>query len=261
MKKSKLWQRQLFAGAIFLTAISMIIVNPGLLLADESKPDWEYGGSNNPTHWGELSSEYKSCELGTNQSPVNITTTQKGKAAAIEFDYQPSTVEVINTGHTIQANYEPGSTVKINGQVYDLVQFHFHTPSEHEIEGDAAAMELHFVHKNKAGKLAVVGVMMNAGQENPIIASVWNAIPANDQAEKGNKITLDAAQLLPKDKAFVSYSGSLTTPPCSEQVSWNILSKPIEVLPEQIETFESIYSYNARPIQPLNGRSVELHED
>ncbi|WP_319422921.1 carbonic anhydrase [Pleurocapsa sp. FMAR1] len=261
MKKSKLWQRQLLAGAIFLTATLMIIVNPGLSLADENKPDWEYGGSNNPTHWSELSSEFKSCELGSNQSPINITTTQKGKAAAIEFDYHPSTVEVINNGHTIQANYEPGSTVKIDGQVYDLLQFHFHTPSEHEIEGKSAAMELHFVHKNKAGKLAVVGVMMDAGAENPLIASVWDDIPTDNKAEKGNKITLDAAKLLPKDKTFVSYSGSLTTPPCSEQVSWNILSKPIEVSSEQIETFESIYSYNARPIQPLNGRSVELHED
>ena len=229
--------------------------------ADDADPDWGYGGAANPSKWGELTPEFEFCELGRDQSPVDVNIVEEGESTEIEFNYQPSEVKVTdnNNSHTIEVGFAPGNTIAINGEEYELLQFHFHTPSEHSIEEEFSAMELHLVHQNQAGELAVIGVMMNEGDENPIIAKVWDAIPQGTKAAKGNTITLDVAELLPEDTTFVSYQGSLTIPPCSEQVSWNLMLEPIELSAEQITTFESIYSYNARPVQPLNGRQIELN--
>ena len=252
---NSIWRRLFLIGAICL--ISTLTFSNERSLALENKPDWEYSGAANPTHWNELSPEYKLCKAGHAQSPININGDREGEPAKVEFNYQPTTAEVIDTGHTIQVNYEPGSTVKIDDEVYELKQFHFHTPSEHKINNDASAMEVHFLHQNAAGELAVVGVMMNSGAENLVIASIWNAI--GDRNQQSGKALLNAANLLPENKTYWSYTGSLTTPPCSEGVSWNVLSEPIELSSEQIATFESIYPYNARPIKPLDGRTVEFH--
>ena len=256
MNKYKLWKRKYSLDIICIAAILTIIFNPRLCLAEE--PQWGYEGAFNPTQWSELSSEFKSCQLGRNQSPINLNLTDEGEPDEIKFNYQPTTVEVVNNGHTIKVEgYKSGNTVSIEGEVYQLVQFHFHTPSEHKIDNQSSAMELHLVHQNDAGRLAVVGVEIEEGEENKAIARIWDAIPDN-KADR-NSITIDAASLLPEDRTFVSYAGSLTTPPCSEEVSWNLLLERIEVSPEQIETFKSFYPYNARPIQALNGRSIKLH--
>ena len=253
---NSIWQRLFLIGVICL--ISTLTLVSDRSLARENKLDWEYGGEANPTRWGELAPEFKSCQEGHAQSPINIDSYREGEPTKIEFNYQPTTAEVIDTGHTIQVNYEPGSTAKIGNEIYELKQLHFHTPSEHRIDDEASAMEAHFVHQNEAGELAVVGVMMNSGAENPVIASIWDAIPDRNKQQSG-EVALNAANLLPGDKTYWSYSGSLTTPPCSEGVSWNVLSEPIELSPEQIATFESIYPYNARPIEPLDGRAVQFH--
>jgi len=261
MKNSNLSKYALLFCAVFLCATSTIIFNPRPSLTEENKPGWGYGGAANPTQWSELSSEFEACEFGRDQSPININVVEKSEQSSeINFNYQESTGEVVNNGHTIQVDFEPGNTVDIDGEVYQLAQFHFHTPSEHTIENKSSAMELHLVHQNEAGQLAVVGVMMDSGSENETIASVWDAIPTGDLSAQGSAINIDPAELLPGDKTFLSYSGSLTTPPCSEQVKWNLMSEPIELSAEQIKTFESLYSYNARPVQPLNGRLIELHD-
>lgn len=260
MNKNQLWQRKYFTDAICIAAISTVIFNPSPSLAQEDEPQWGYGGAFNPTHWNELSSEFESCELGRDQSPVNVNMTDEGEPAEMEFNYQPTAVKVVDLVNTIQVEgYKSDNTVNIEGEVYQLVQFHFHTPSEHQIDNESSAMELHLVHQNDAGELAVVGVMMEPGEENATIASIWDAIPNNDKADGDSSINIDAASLLPEDRTFVSYAGSLTTPPCSEGVSWNLMLEPIEISLEQIETFQSLHPYNARPIQPLNGRSLELH--
>ena len=257
MSKNSIWQKLSLIGAICL--ITTVTFSSERSSAQEDKPDWEYGGESNPTHWGDLAPEFKSCKAGHAQSPINIDSYREGKPTKIEFNYRPTTAEVIDNGHTIQINYEPGSTLEIGNEVYELKQFHFHTPSEHRINNNASAMEAHFVHQNEAGKLAVVGVMINSGAENPVIASIWDAIPDGNKQEDSGEVSLNAANLLPEDKTYWSYNGSLTTPPCSERVSWNVLSEPIELSPEQIATFESIYPYNARPIEPLDGRTVKFH--
>jgi len=219
---------------------------------------WSYGGVENPTQWGKLSNDFATCELGRDQSPINIKNAMVDSLAKIKFDYQPTPLSVINNGHTIQVNYGQGSTVAIDGEKYDLMQFHFHTPSEHEINNEAAAMELHLVHRNAAGKLAVVGVMLNKGKSNPLIAEIWKNIPDAGETNASDRL-INAASLLPNKKAYFSYEGSLTTPPCSEDVKWNVLSEPITISEDQITTFQKLYQVNARPIQPINGRIVKLH--
>lgn len=262
MKKQK-WHSKFLIG-IFLAVVMLIVVfNPHASLSKEEETEWGYGGAANPTQWSELSPEFVSCELGRDQSPINLSQIEEGEVAdaKIEFNYRQTSATVVDNGHTIQVNYEPGNTISINGEVYELLQFHFHTPSEHQIENESLPMELHLVHQNEAGELAVVGVLMDVGAKNSLIADIWEAIPQGGKKAKGNGITVDAANLLPENKTFVSYQGSLTTPPCSEQVSWNLMLEPIKLSSSQIETFESIYSYNARPVQPLNGRLIEINRN
>ena len=246
-------------GTIFLFT-TIIVFSSHQSLAGDDKPSWGYGGASNPSQWSEVSPKFEACELGRDQSPINIIDPEQSEqTSTIDFYYQSTMVQVVDNGHTIEVQFEPGSSIAIDDEVYKLLQFHFHTPSEHLIDDKASAMEVHFVHQNEAGKLAVVGIMMNSGAENPVIASIWDAIPDNNKAKEASNMSLNAATLLPEDKTFLSYAGSLTTPPCSEEVSWNLLVEPIELSPEQIATFESFYPYNARPIQPLNGRSVDLN--
>lgn len=221
---------------------------------------WSYGGEVNPTRWGEVSPEFALCETGTAQSPVNIEKASKQQPAKIELNYQPTPLEVINTGHTIQVNYAPGSFVNIDGKQYELLQFHFHTPSEHNVEKNAYAMELHFVHRNEQDKLAVVGVFIKEGKPNDSLETIWQNMPQTQGENKLDSVQFNASNLLPSDLTHYSYIGSLTTPPCSEGVSWNILTTPIEASEEQISEFMAIYNVNARPIQPLNDRAIELNQ-
>jgi carbonic anhydrase len=249
-------------GKKLISLVAIALVTLALLakpvLAVDS-PHWSYGGAANPTQWGKLSNDFTMCELGKDQSPINIKNAIEDSPAKISFDYQPSPLSVVNNGHTIQVNYAQGSTVSINGEKYLLLQFHFHTPSEHEINDRASAMELHLVHRNEAGKLAVVGVMLNEGKSNPLIAEIWKQIPDVGETKTVSDRLINVANLLPSNKAYYSYAGSLTTPPCSEGVSWNIFVEPITVSEEQIETFAKIYQVDARPLQPINNRVVQLH--
>jgi len=228
-------------------------------LAGEVAPHWRYGGVENPTQWGSLSKDFALCELGRDQSPINIKNVVESTPAKISFDYKPSPLVVVNNGHTIQVNYSEGSTVTINGEKYALVQFHFHTPSEHEINDKSSALELHLVHRNEAGQLAVVGIMLTKGKANSLIEEIWKNIPVAGKTNTVSDRSINVTSLLPSKKAYFSYAGSLTTPPCSESVKWNVLLEPMTVSEEQIEAFQKLYQVNARPIQPINGRTVELH--
>ncbi len=246
---------------ILLLAIIVATLSPLPIsvLAGEVAPHWQYGGAENPTQWGNLSKDFALCESGRDQSPINIKNAVESTPATISFDYKSSPLVVVNNGHTIQVNYAQGSSVTINGEKYALVQFHFHTPSEHQINGKAAAMELHLVHRNEAGKLAVVGVMLTKGKANSLIEEVWKNIPATGKTNTVSDLLINATSFLPKSKAYYSYEGSLTTPPCSEGVKWNVFVEPMTISEEQIEAFEKNYQVDARPIQPTNSRAVQLH--
>lgn len=252
-------KKYLSIAAISILVSIVVLLLPLIALADEIPPRWGYGGMENPTQWGKLSPKFSKCELGVEQSPIDIKNTVKGSSTPIVFNYKSSPLVVLNNGHTIQADYAPGSSVSIDGEKYALLQFHFHTPSEHQIGGKAAAMEMHLVHRNAVGKLAVIGVLMNEGKEHPLINQVWQGISRSDKTNKIADTTINAADLLPPNKSYYAYAGSLTTPPCSEGVKWHILTTPISVSDNQIRQFEKFYQVDARPLQPINNRQIQLY--
>lgn len=222
---------------------------------------WSYEGEYGPEHWGDIKDDYSKCKGGESQSPVGIALTDKVKLDSICFNYYETPLKIINNGHTIQVNYGRGSTICIGNKQYELLQFHFHNPSEHKINGQSYPMEVHFVHKGEDGKLAVVGVLMEEGKSNDFIKTLWNNLPKEEG--KVNTVTdvkINANRLLPKNTAYYKYDGSLTTPPCSEIVNWHVLKTPIEVSKAQIDRFASIFKKSARPIQPLHGRVVKESE-
>jgi carbonic anhydrase len=253
-------KKYLSIAAISILVSIFVSLLPAFVLAGGTQPHWGYRGAANPTEWGKLSSDFTKCESGLEQSPIDIKGAKKGSSAPITFNYKSSPLVVVNNGHTIQANYAPGSSMTVGGEKYELLQFHFHTPSEHQITGKASAMEVHLVHRNAAGKLAVVGVMMNKGKEQPLIGKVWQAIPPSGKTKTVQNVTINAANLLPANRSYYSYAGSLTTPPCSEGVKWHVLTTAISLSPKQIAIFEKLYPVDARPIQPIGDRKIELQD-
>jgi carbonic anhydrase len=220
---------------------------------------WSYKADHGPTHWGEMKEDFAACNIGHAQSPIDIHAKDARKAAlpAIAFDYKPSPLRIIDNGHTVQVNYAPGSGITVDGKRHELVQFHFHKPSEEKIEGKAHAMVAHLVHKGADGKLAVVAVLLDAGKENALLKTLWSNVPPEKEKEATPAgVTIDASALLPASRAYYTFDGSLTTPPCSEGVTWYVLKSPVHESKEQIAAFGKLYAANARPVQPLNGRVV-----
>ena len=220
-------------------------------------PHWSYQGHGGPAEWGELDPAFATCQLGKLQSPIDIRGAKAADLPAIKFDYKPSPLKVIDNGHSIQVNYAPGSSIDVGGTRYELVQFHFHKPSEEKIDGKAHAMVAHLVHKGADGKLAVVAVLLDDGGTNPTIDTIWKNLPQEKGKEATVNATVDAATLLPADHGYYTFQGSLTTPPCSEDVRWFVLKTPLKIAGSEITAFGKIYPMNARPSQPLNGRTLE----
>ena len=231
------------------------------LLASTHSTHWGYTGHEGPANWGDLDSKYSMCKVGASQSPINIAkevTVDTGDLQKITFDYKTAASEVINNGHTIQVNIKDGSSIKVDGIEFALKQFHFHTPSENQIEGQSFPLEAHFVHASKNGKLAVVAVIFKDGKENPIIKKIWNKMPhkAGDSAGCGlsSKVIND---ILPRNKDYYRFSGSLTTPPCSEGVRWLVMKNYSHISAAQTEEFLELFHHaNNRPVQPINARKV-----
>jgi carbonic anhydrase len=220
------------------------------------KAHWSYSGETGPAHWGSLAPEYALCATGLSQSPINIDAPSRRDLANISFNYQPSPVEIVNNGHTVQVNYAPGSFIELDGQRFDLAQFHFHSPSEHTIGGGTAAAEMHLVHKSANGSLAVVGVMIQEGAHNNAFAPVWSNLPASEGPARKVGATIDADDLLPADQRTYRYNGSLTTPPGTEGVKWCLMVEPVTMSASQIADFRKLYFGNNRPTQARNGREI-----
>jgi carbonic anhydrase len=214
---------------------------------------WDYAGDMGPENWGE---EFPMCGTGKAQSPLNITGKFEKSSDVLAVNYKEGPLRIINNGHTIQVNVPEGSTLKVNKDVYNLVQFHFHRPSEEQIDGKPMAMVAHFVHKNDEGKLVVMGVLLNEGKDNEAIKMIWESAPK----EAGPEVTVDGvkfnpATLVPAALTHYSYDGSLTTPPCTEGVHFFILKTPIDISKKQVSDFP--FKRNARPVQPANGRVIK----
>lgn len=222
----------------------------------EEEVHWEYAGEAGPEHWGTLTPAFSPCSTGTRQSPIDITNVAVSDTSGdLVFHYGTTPLQMINNGHTIQINTSPGNTITLEGEQYELVQFHFHNPSEHAINGQRAAMELHLVHKNQAGNLAVVGVLMQPGASHPLLSSFWQSLPAEGQSREIDAY-IPLMNLLPAERGYYTYSGSLTTPPCSEGVRWIVMKQPIQLTQAQIDHYGSMLGGTARPLQERNNRGI-----
>lgn len=241
--------------SVFLLSITLIFSE--VAFANHFIPKWDYKGKSSPENWGKISQEFSTCATGKMQSPINISNSTKStNHKKITFSYKTTPKIEINDGRTIEVQYNKGAYVDIDGHKYDLIQFHFHSPAEHLFQGKQYPFEMHLVHQDKDGHLLVIGIWFKEGKENKILDPVWKVMPqkAGQEVKVSN---IDLEKLMSKNMGFFYYNGSLTTPPCTEEVSWFILKEPLEVSKEQIKKFqESIKEPNNRPIQPLNGRKV-----
>ena len=219
---------------------------------------WSYRGETGTGFWSELDPEFQTCRAGKAQSPINI----EGSGFSLDvgnlnFNYQDTPLKIVSNDRTIRIDYQPGSNLTLDDLEYELLQFHFHQPSEHLLSGQAADMEAHFVHQNKkTGDLVVLAVLMSEGETNKALDSIWQQISTSDsQADRVSDLTINALQLLPENsKLYYRYQGSLTTPPCSEIVTWLVLKQPVNISRSQIATFLNAIGTNARPVQALNQR-------
>lgn len=233
-------------------------LTPRLALASEGAPHWAYEGHGGPEEWGSLAPEYAACSIGKEQSPIDLTRAIPAAVADPKLDWKAQPLKVLNNGHTIQVDCAGGGQMVVDDTVYSLLQFHFHHPSEHTIDGAPFDMECHFVHKAADGGLAVLGVMIATGAFNPALEAVFKIMPAEGGKTVTGPAQFDPNTLLPKSWVSFRYAGSLTTPPCSEVVQWVVLRTPISASSEQIARFTKLFANNARPVQPLNRRKLLL---
>jgi carbonic anhydrase len=252
------FRKPLFVHLLITVLLNSLIVISLVAAQEAEPPHWTYEGEAGPAEWGDLSEEYALCSSGQSQSPIDLHAAASQDLTDIVFNYQPSDLTIKNNGHTVQVDYAPGSTITVDGTDYELKQFHFHHPSEHAVDGVIYPLEMHLVHADADGNLAVVGVFIKEGMDdNVAFAPVFENLPTEQVDPTAiDGVSVDAAALLPADHLFYTYSGSLTTPPCSEGVHWMVLSTPITLSPAQIQQFTDIFPLDARPLQPLNGRDL-----
>jgi carbonic anhydrase len=220
--------------------------------------DWGYTGEGSPEHWGDLSPDYALARTGKEQSPIDISGAVAADLPGLEFAYHPSKIDLVYNGHTVKEVEDKASVVVVRDEQFVLQQFHFHSPSEHTVDGEHSAMEMHLVHQSEGGKIAVVAVLIEEGEDNPAFDSVWDFLPSAANRERKSATTIDAAVLLPESREYYRYVGSFTTPPCTEDISWMVMTTPVELSKEQIEKFRAIIDGNNRPVQPLNGRTISV---
>jgi carbonic anhydrase len=229
-------------------------------------PHWSYEEATGPVKWSTLSPDWQICGDGRSQSPIDIEKTVKSDLPMLRADFKPAALKIIhhehvadaiNNGHSIQVNYTEGDTLTVGDQQFQLLQYHFHSPSEHTVGGKHYPMEMHMVHKAADGKLAVIGVLIEDGSANAAFDPIWSNLPKSKAVEYHlEHVKVDINNLLPAKRSSYRYDGSLTTPPCSESVKWIIMTTPIQLSPQQIDAFRAIMRGNNRPVQALNGRSV-----
>jgi carbonic anhydrase len=247
-------------------ATAMTALGDGAVAASEG-PHWAYHGAEGPSSWGKLSPEFATCASGRAQSPIDIGETSSGSLPTLQSDFRPASLRIahtehvadaINNGHTVQVTYADGAdTLTVGDTRYELVQFHFHVPSEHAVHGKRSPMEMHFVHKSASGQLAVIGVLVEEGAENPAFGPMLRNLPKAKGTERHYEhVKVDVDDLLPKVRTTYRYEGSLTTPPCAEGVKWLVMTNPLFVSRAQIAAFTKVLEANNRPLQPGNGRAV-----
>lgn len=234
--------------------ISLLLASNSAIPAESAH--WAYSGSEGPKHWATLSPDNISCS-GKNQSPINLSGYVEAELSPIQFSYITAGNEILNNGHTVQVNYEEGSYISLDGETFNLLQFHFHAPSENHINGKSFPLEAHFVHADTNGNLAVVAVMFEEGAENAALTDAWDIIPkhAGDKNILTKKVSAEA--ILPAKRDYYRFNGSLTTPPCSEGVRWLVMKDSETASKQQIDAFKQVlHEPNNRPLQSINARTI-----
>ncbi|CAM4117734.1 carbonic anhydrase [Acinetobacter pragensis] len=238
-----------------LTAFSLFLISSALPAAEQTGALWSYSGQTAPIHWSSLDPHYGSC-AGQNQSPINIERGVDAKLAPLKFNYRTQAKQIKVNELTLQVDFNSGASVVIDGQPFELKQFHIHTPSENWLHGKQYPLELHLVHANAQGELAVVALLYKQGQENKALNTVLRHMPKSENAVQLNR-KINAAEILPKRLAYYRFNGSLTTPPCTEGVRWIVLKEIQTVSAQQLHAFEQQLEHpNNRPVQPQNARLV-----
>ncbi|NQZ89758.1 MAG: carbonic anhydrase family protein [Colwellia sp.] len=265
--------------SILISAFSAALIMASATTSASESEHWSYQGHDGPEYWATLADEYSLCSNGQNQSPINLNSTVKSNLFSLRMDYYNVPLQILNNGHTIQINYTHfdtsadkqvniagkeyllpsgtlyNSSIKISGEKYQLLQVHFHSPSEHQLNGKHHALEAHFVHANSAGQLAVVGVMFKTGAANDFLTKLWEFMPGEaGPVQNITGMTVNAKELLPENLDYYHYRGSLTTPPCSEAVRWFVLKNGQTLSSAQLKQFLSVVGENNRPVQKLNAR-------
>jgi len=240
----------------FSTFIFVLCLWPLYLLASGGQTHWGYEGEEGPVNWGSLLEEYDICDRGKNQSPINLVADFRTVLPELQFDYETlGNLEEVNTGHAIQENVTPGNFILIKGEKFELKQFHFHSPSEHTVNGNSLPMEVHMVHQDRVGNYAVVGLLFEEGEANEIM----NELPSfrASRGEDPTASSIDYNELVLERKNYFLYNGSLTTPPCTEGVIWIVMKTPIIASPGQIQHYHDLLGFdNNRPVQPKNARII-----
>lgn len=222
---------------------------------------WSYSGESGPEHWPDLCAAFSACGHAK-QSPVDIVNPTEGSnLGPVNFNYETTRVSIENNGHTIQFTCDPGNTIRINETNYELLQFHYHGLSEHTVEGEYYPLEVHFVHRASDQDFAVIGVFYEIGDENPLFTDFLAHFPMEEEKFEDHNTEIDLMALLPDNKSYYHYSGSLTTPPCTEVVNWYVLKTPVTASQEQLSYFQDILQNNYRPVQDLNDRSILVYQE
>ena len=242
----------------FLVSMLVLVCASTAFVSHASEGDihWAYEGEHGPEHWGELTPDFVQCRVGVNQSPIDIVDTIEADLPPLVLNYTTETVDLINNGHTAQMNVAPGSYLRVEGEEFELLQFHIHAPSEHWIDGEQFFLEVHFVHQNARGELAVVAVLYSEGEDPVNLARYIALIPREVNKPIPFRVQLGELEVSSVVKEYYRYNGSLTTPPCSEGVRWYVLKEVLTVSKKRRDIFNELIGDDARGPQPINSRPV-----
>jgi carbonic anhydrase len=246
-----------------ITVVATFFLASATLTAAQSGANWSYEGHTGPLVWSHLDQAYGACNHGHEQSPVDIRGAKLDKALQpMQFHYVTGPVTIENDGHGIEVQVDKGSYIVAGGVRYDLVEFEFHRPSEHQVRGKFTDMEVDLVHKSADGKLAILGVRLNEdrGTPNAVMATLWTHLPTRAGTSARVTDMINAGGLIPADPGYWTYTGSELTPPCSEGVQWFVYEEPIDVSRDQLRQFTALIRMNTRPVEDLHGRKIEANK-
>lgn len=261
-KRQTLFTSSLFALMVTSTLMASEVEQPVSKIEQQtahSVPHWGYRGAGAPENWAKLSPKFAACEAGHNQSPIDVKDPVDAELAPIPFNYYMlSPVDIVNNGHTVQVNLWSGGEITLDGKVFTLKQFHFHTPSENTINGRQFPFEMHLVHVNKKNEIAVVAIMFELGRDDELLTALWKNIPLKaGEHHKLNIKALKNMEFINKLTRYYRFNGSLTTPPCTEGVRWIVMKDKRHISKEQLSAFQKALAHpNNRPVQPLNARVI-----